>query len=83
MSIVLDMSEWKRDVEPIFPDEKPATIREIMKLRDGADDAMIDDMFGAAAVHIACGDDVESVLADVFGLEPDYFIDAEFLNECF
>ena len=55
------------------------TIREIIALRDGSTSDEIDDLFDAAVVDIADGVDPEEVIADVFGLEPDYLFDSEFM----
>lgn len=56
------------------------TIREIIARRDGSTPAEIDDLFTEAQAQIADGVDPEEVIADVFGLEPDYFFDAEFMT---
>ena len=55
------------------------TIRSILRTRDQASESDIDDLFAAAAEDIADGIDPEDVLADTFGLEPDYLFDAEFM----
>ena len=55
------------------------TIREIIARRDGSTSDEIDDLFDAAVVDIADGVDPEEVIADVFGLEPDYLFDSEFM----
>lgn len=56
------------------------TIRSILRTRDQASEADIDDLFINATDDIADGVDPEDVLADVFGLEPDYLFDAEFMR---
>lgn len=55
------------------------TIRSILRTRDNLSESDIDDFFTDATDDIADGIDPEDVLADVFGLEPDYFFDAEFM----
>ena len=54
------------------------TIRSILRTRDQASESDIDDLFTAATDDIADGCDPKDVLADTFGLEPDYLFDAEF-----
>ena len=54
------------------------TIRSILRTRDQSSESDIDDLFDAATDDIADGIDPEDVLADTFGLEPDYFFDGEF-----
>ena len=56
------------------------TIRSLLRTRDQASEADIDDLFTVATDDIADGVDPEDVLADVFGLEPDYLFDAEFMK---
>lgn len=56
------------------------TIRSILRTRDSASEPDIDDLFDAAVDDIADGVDPEDVLADTFGLEPDYLFDAEFMQ---
>ena len=56
------------------------TIRSILRTRDQAPEAEIDDLFDIAADEIADGADPEDVLSDLFGLEPDYLFDAEFMT---
>ena len=56
------------------------TIREILTTRDGSTADDIDDLFAAATDDIADGIDPEDVLADTFGLEPDYLFDNEFMT---
>ena len=56
------------------------TIRSILRTRDSASEPDIDDLFTAATDDIADGVDPEDVLADTFGLEPDYLFDAEFMR---
>lgn len=55
------------------------TIRSILRTRDHSSESDIDDLFAIAADDIADGIDPADVLADVFGLEPDYLFDAEFM----
>ena len=55
------------------------TIRSILRTRDQSSESDIDDLFDAAVVDIADGVDPEEVIADVFGLEPDYIFDSEFM----
>lgn len=55
------------------------TIREIIATRDGLGPNAIDDLFAEAQVQITDGVDPEEVIADVFGLEPDYLFDEEFM----
>jgi len=54
------------------------TIRSIIKTRDHASDDDVDSYFEMAAEEFAEGYDPEEILAQVFGLEPDFFFDAEF-----
>lgn len=54
------------------------TIRSIIKTRDHASDDDVDSYFEMAAEEFAAGIDPEEILAQVFGLEPDFFFDAEF-----
>lgn len=54
------------------------TIRSIIKTRDHASDDDVDSYFEMAAEEFAEGIDPEEILAQVFGLEPDFFFDAEF-----
>jgi len=56
------------------------TIRSILRTRDQASESDIDDLFTAATDDIADGFEPEDVLADTFGLEPDYIFDAEFMQ---
>ena len=56
------------------------TIRSLLRTRDQASEADIDDLFANATDDIADGVDPEDVLADTFGLEPDYLFDAEFMK---
>ena len=56
------------------------TIRSILRTRDQASESDIDDLFANATDDIADGIDPEDVLADLFGLEPDYLFDAEFMT---
>ena len=56
------------------------TIRSILHTRDQASESDIDDLFTNATDDIADGLDPEDVLADTFGLEPDYLFDAEFMR---
>ena len=56
------------------------TIRSILHTRDQASESDIDDLFTVAADDIADGCDPADVLADTFGLEPDYLFDAEFMT---
>ena len=56
------------------------TIRSILRTRDQASESDIDDIFTAATDDIADGLEPEDVLADTFGLEPDYLFDAEFMQ---
>ena len=56
------------------------TIRSILRTRDQASESDIDDLFASATDDIADGVDPEDVLADTFGLEPDYLFDAEFMQ---
>lgn len=55
------------------------TIRSILRTRDQSSESDIDDLFANAADDIADGIDPEDVLADTFGLEPDYLFDEEFM----
>lgn len=55
------------------------TIRSILRTRDQASESDIDDLFTEAEGQIADGVDPEEVIADVFGLEPDYLFDEEFM----
>ena len=54
------------------------TIRQIIARRDNASESDIDDMFDCAGEMFAEGEDPEEIIAQVFGLEPDFFFDAEF-----
>ena len=54
------------------------TIRSILRTRDQSSESDIDDLFANATDDIADGIDPEDVLADTFGLEPDYLFDGEF-----
>lgn len=56
------------------------TIRSILRTRDHSSESDIDDLFANAADDIADGVDPEDVLSDVFGLEPDYLFDGEFME---
>lgn len=56
------------------------TIRKIIALRDQSSNDEIDALFAEAQDQIADGVDPEEVIADVFGLEPDYLFDAEFMS---
>lgn len=56
------------------------TIREILTTRDGSTADDIDDLFANATDDIADGIDPEDVISDVFGLEPDYLFDGEFMK---
>ena len=59
------------------------TIRQIIARRDSASESDIDDMFDSAGEEFAEGYDPEEILAQVFGLEPDFFFDAEFQTALF
>lgn len=56
------------------------TIRSILRTRDQSSESDTDDLFAVAADDIADGIDPEDVLSDVFGLEPDYLFDGEFMK---
>ena len=56
------------------------TIREILTTRDGSTADDIDDLFANATDDIADGIDPEDVISYVFGLEPDYLFDGEFMK---
>ena len=56
------------------------TIRSILRTRDQASEFDIDAIFANATDDIADGVDPEDVLTDLFGLEPDYLFDAEFMR---
>ena len=56
------------------------TIRYILRTRDQSSESDIDDLFSDATSDIADGVDPEDVLSDLFGLEPDYIFDAEFMT---
>lgn len=53
------------------------TIREVLRRRDDMDDADIDELLAEAREEIQDGADPEEVLAETFGLEPDYLFDRE------
>lgn len=53
------------------------TIREVLIRRDRLTSAEIDEMLEEAKDRIFGGDDPEEVLAEEFGLEPDYLMDEE------
>lgn len=55
------------------------TIRQIIVERDNATPGDVDAMFSEARELIDDGESPEDVLQDVFGLEPDYILDDEFL----
>lgn len=54
------------------------TIRQVLRRRNGLRDDEIDELLADAREEVAEGADPEEVLADHFGLEPDYLFDAEF-----
>lgn len=54
------------------------TIRQVLRRRDDMSEAAIDELLANAREEVAEGADPEEVLADYFGLEPDYLFDAEF-----
>lgn len=56
------------------------TIRSILRTRDQASEADIDDLFSNTTDAIADGYDPEDLLEVNFGLEPDYLFDAEFMQ---
>jgi hypothetical protein len=53
------------------------SVRDIIKRRDRKTDADVDEDFAELAIVPADGTDPEEALAEVFGLEPDYFFDDE------
>lgn len=57
--------------------EKLGTIREILARRDGLSKEEIDEALEEARERIQEGKDPEEVLAEEFGLEPDYIFDDE------
>lgn len=56
------------------------SIREIVKRRDEVNDEDVNELFADAAILIEDGYSPDDVLQDVFGLEPDYFMDPEFME---
>lgn len=54
------------------------TIRQVIRERDQLDDTEVDELFADAADELASGEAPDEVLAQVFGLEPDYIDDPEF-----
>lgn len=53
------------------------TIREVLVRRDGATKEDCDELLAGAREAIAEGQDPEEVLAEWFGLEPDWIFDPE------
>jgi len=53
------------------------TIREVLRRRDNMGEADIDELLAEAREEILAGADPEEVLAETFGLEPDYLFDSE------
>ena len=51
------------------------SLRDILIRRDGCSDEEADDLIAEAKKEVAGGADPEEVLADLFGLEPDYISD--------
>lgn len=51
------------------------TLAQVLKRRDQLDDAEIHELINDARLRVWAGDDPEEVLADEFGLEPDYVFD--------
>ena len=65
---------WKAGKEGDMSLDK---VRDILKRRDGLDDAGVDELFEILKEEIEEGANAEDALAGVFGLEPDYFWDDE------
>ena len=57
--------------------EKLETIRQVLVRRDRLEAEEIDDAIAEARDRIGAGEDPEEVLAEEFGLEPDYIWDDE------
>jgi len=66
--------------DPDWRNRSPDSIRITVLDRDGLSHKDIDDLFEEAAEGVAEGVGPEDCLMDVFGLEPDYLFDAEFLR---
>lgn len=56
------------------------SIRQSIRERDQLSDADIDNLFRQAREDLADGIDPEDVVADVFGLEPDFVFDTELMH---
>ncbi len=56
------------------------SIRTVVMQRDGCTNDDVDEMFAEASDLLDEGEDVDAVLQDVFGLEPDYMDDPEFMK---
>ena len=61
----------------IVEHEKLETIRQVLARRDCLEAEEIDDAIAEARDRIDAGEDPEEVLAEEFGLEPDYIWDDE------
>ena len=66
--------------DPRWRNPTPDAIRETIRRRDEASHEAIDELFEAAVDEIAEGVEPEEALLNVFGLEPDYIFDGEFLR---
>jgi hypothetical protein len=51
------------------------TLKQVLMRRDGLTDAEADEAIAEAQAWICQGEDPEEILADEFGLEPDYIFD--------
>ena len=60
-------------------EEYMESIRTALKSRDGLSDSGVDHLMSEARALISDGEDPEEVLHEVFGLEPDYMFDDEFM----
>lgn len=68
----------KRTPEGIAVDNSGLeTIREVLRRRDNMEEDDINDLLTEAREEIRGGADPEEVLAETFGLEPDYLFDRE------
>lgn len=66
--------------DPDWRNRSPGSIRRCVLDRDDLSQKDVDDLFEEAAEGMAEGVEPEDCLMDVFGLEPDYIFDAEFLR---
>lgn len=58
-----------------MPQDEIESLRDILIRRDDCPPEVADELIAGAKARVLAGEDPEEVLADEFGLEPDYVMD--------